>query len=78
MKEVRIKRTMNKYGVRVKRCCASCQHKLINDEGERYCNLRDIVVGQMDKCRKWAINGLENAGKGGGDVRLKDTQEVAF
>ena len=78
MAEVRIARVENKYGVRVKRCCASCQHKVINEDGERFCSLSRLMVEQKFRCNKWKINGLDNAGKGGGDVRHKDTKEVLF
>ena len=78
MAEVRIARVENKYGVRVKRCCASCQHKMINEDGERICLLKHLLVEQKFRCNKWKINGLDNAGKGGGDVRHKDTKEVLF
>ena len=78
MAEVRIARVENKYGVRVKRCCASCLHKRINEEGERCCALTRLLVGQKQKCDEWKMGGVMNAGKGGGDVRHKDTKEVLF
>ena len=78
MAEVRIQSVYNKYGIRVKRCCASCGHKCILNDGDRLCAIKQIIVGQKFRCKKWVMNGLENAGKGGGDVRQKDTKEVLF
>ena len=38
-KEIRITCASNAYGVKVKRCCASCRHKEITNEGARVCAL---------------------------------------
>ena len=67
----------NAHGVKVKRCCASCEHKCIEKDGTRVCAQMMIKVEQQVKCKQWLMSdGLKNAGKGGGEVRLKGTTEV--
>ena len=78
-KEIRITCASNAYGVKVKRCCASCQHKCIDKEGARVCAQMMIIVEQMFECRQWQMSdGLKNAGMGGGVVRLKGTEEIVI
>ena len=74
---IRITSVRNAHGVKVKRCCASCQHKCIESDGTRICALMMLKVQQKFKCKKWQMSdGMKNAGKGGGVVRLKGTQEI--
>ena len=74
---MRIVSVRNSYDVKVKRCCASCQHKCIEKDGTRICSQMMIKVEQRFKCKQWLMSdGLKNAGKGGGVVRLKGTTEV--
>ena len=74
---IRITSVRNAHGVKVKRCCASCQHKCIKNDGTRFCALKMMVVEQKFKCKQWQMSdGMNNAGKGGGVVRLKGTTEV--
>ena len=69
----------NKHCVKVKRCCASCLHKEITNEGARVCALMELKVEQMFRCKKWQMSkGLENAGKSGGVVRDKETKEIVI
>ena len=76
-KEIRITSVRNAYGVKVKRCCASCQHKCIETDGTRVCAQMMIKVEQRFKCKQWLMSdGLKNAGKGEGVVRLKGTTEI--
>jgi hypothetical protein len=64
-------------GVKVKRCCASCQHKWSEADGTRVCAQMMIKVERKFKCKQWQMrDGMKNAGKGGGVVRLKGTTEV--
>ena len=78
-KEIRITCASNAYGVKVKRCCASCQHKEITNEGARVCALMKLKVEQMFECQQWQMSdGLKNAGMGGGVVRLKGTTEIVI
>ena len=74
---IRITSVRNAHGVKVKRCCASCQHKCIESDGTRVCAQMMIKVEQKFKCKQWQMSdGLKNAGKGGGVVRLIGTTEV--
>ena len=76
-KVIRITSVRNAHGVKVKRCCASCQHKCVEADGTRVCALKMMMVEQKFKCKQWQMSdGMKNAGKGGGVVRLIGTQEV--
>lgn len=68
---------MNGYHVKVKRICASCQHREVLDDGTRICTMMQLKVKQKFVCPKWEMSdGLENAGlQTGGVVCLKGTQE---
>lgn len=78
-KVMRIVSVRNAHGVKVKRCCASCQHKCIEKDGTRICAAMMIVVGQKFKCKQWQMtDGLKHAGKGGGVVRNKETKEIVI
>ena len=77
MDKMRIVSVRNSYDVKVKRCCASCQHKCIEKDGTRFCALKMMVVEQKFKCKQWQMSdGLKNAGKGGGAVRNIETKEI--
>ena len=74
-----VRSVRNAHGVKVKRCCASCQHKCIESDGTRVCALMMLKVQQRFKCKKWQMSdGMKNAGKGGGVVRLIGTQEIVI
>ena len=74
---IRITSVRNAHGVKVKRCCASCQHKCIESDGTRVCAQMMIKVEHKFKCKQWQMSdGMKNAGKGGGVVRLIGTTEV--
>ena len=74
---IRITSVRNAHGVKVKRCCASCQHKCIESDGTRVCAQMMIKVEQKFKCKQWQMSdGVKNAGRGGGVVRLIGTTEV--
>ena len=50
----------NKRGIKVKRCCASCKHKDIDNDGNRYCKLG---YDSCDTCKKWRMSkALRNCG----------------
>ena len=79
MKKMKITSVRNAYGCKIKKCCASCQHKCIESDGTRICALMMLKVQQRFKCKKWQMSdGMKNAGKGGGVVRLKGTQEIVI
>jgi hypothetical protein len=76
-KEARIAKVVNDFGIKVKRCCASCQHKFVDNDGIRFCTEESRNVSQKNKCKKWQLSdGLKMAGKGGGLVRNKNTKET--
>ena len=79
MNNMRIVSVRNSYDVKVKRCCASCQHKCIEKDGTRFCALKMMVVEQKFKCKQWQMSdGLKNAGKGDGVVRDIESKEIAI
>ena len=79
MNNMIIRSVRNAHGVKVKRCCASCQHKCIESDGTRICALMMLKVQQKFKCKKWQMSdGMKNAGKGGGVVRLMETKEIVI
>ena len=64
VKEIRITSVRNAHGVKVKRCCASCEHKCIEKDGTRVCAQMMIKVPQDFVCPKWQMSeGLRNAGR---------------
>ena len=49
----------------------------VEKDGTRVCAQMMIKVEQKFKCKQWLMSdGMMNAGKGGGVVRLKGTTEV--
>ena len=68
---------MNTCHIRVKKICASCQHKDVENDGTRVCTKMQLKVPQQLVCPQWQMaEGLKNAGLSGGVVRLKGTQEI--
>ena len=79
MIKLRITSVRNAYGVKVKKCCASCQHKCIESDGTRVCASMMLVVQQRFRCKQWLMSeAMQNAGKGGGVVRDRETKEVVI
>ena len=77
--DIRITSVRNAHGVKVKRCCASCQHKCIEKDGSRVCAQMMLKVEQKFKCKQWEMSdGMKNAGKGGSVVRQKGTAEIVI
>ena len=70
--------SLNAYGITVKKMCASCQFKDVENDGERTCKKMELKVRQQFLCCHWQMSdGLKNAGlQNGGVVRLKGTQEI--
>ena len=68
----------NQYHIEIKACCASCQHREVQDDGTRLCRKVGLVVEQKFKCHLWELNdGLKNAGhQTGGVVRHFATKEI--
>ena len=69
---------LNAYHIKVKVCCASCQHKEVLKDGSRICNQMKLIVEAASVCQQWQMSdGLKNAGLlSGGVVRLKGTAEI--
>jgi len=69
---------MNMYRVSVRKWCASCQLKDVDNEGERFCTGMMLKVPRDFICPKWQMSGgLKNAGlQKGAVVRLKGTTEI--
>ena len=69
---------LNANYISVKRCCASCQHRCIENDGSRICELVQLTVEQTFKCEQWQMSdGLKKAGLlSGGVVRLIGTTEI--
>ena len=64
----------NQYHIRVRKWCASCERKVVDDEGTRICSGMQLKVPQNFICPRWQLaKGLMNAGRSGGVVRLKGT-----
>ena len=60
----------NKRGIKVKRCCASCENKKIDDFGKRSCSLG---YASCLTCRHWRMREeLRNAGTPFGVIKTKD------
>jgi len=74
-----MKTMLNAYHIRVKKICASCKHKECMNDGTRVCHKMELKVEQQFKCRQWEMaDGLRNAGKGDGVVRLRETKEIVI
>ena len=69
---------VNAYGITVKKMCASCAMKEVQNDGERVCQKMGLKVKQQFCCRHWQMSdGLKNAGlQNGGVVRQRGTQEI--
>ena len=51
---------MNANKLKIKRCCASCRHKQIDENGKRTCRLIAIRVERRYRCPRWQMTeGLE-------------------
>ena len=60
----------NKRGIKVKRCCASCANKEIDELGKRHC-----ILGYASciTCRHWRMRDeLRNAGNPFGVIKTKE------
>ena len=72
--------TVNKFGLVIKKCCASCQHKYVENDGARVCAQMMLKVQPRFKCKQWQMSeGLMKAGmQNGGVVRLRETKEIVI
>jgi hypothetical protein len=72
--------SVNAYGITVKKMCASCAMKEVQNDGERVCKKMGLMVKQQFCCRPWQMSdGLKNAGlQNGGVVRQRGTQKIVI
>ena len=65
---------MNRFGIGIKQCCASCAYKdLTRNILSRYCVKREIDIEPCDVCCRWKMNGqLAMAGLAKGKVKCKE------
>lgn len=69
----------NEFHINVKKCCASCAMKEILKDGTRVCSQMQLKVESTFKCQKWEMSeGLRNAGRSGGVVKLHKTNQVVI
>ena len=70
--------SVNAYGITVKKMCASCAMKEVQNDGERVCKKMGLKVNQQFCYRHWQMSdGLKNAGlQMGGVVRLRGTNKI--
>ena len=68
----------NQYHIKIKECCASCQHREVLNDGTRLCKKVGLIVEQKFKCRQWQMSdGLKKAGhQTGAVVRHLETKEI--
>ena len=70
---------INKYHIRVKKCCASCGFREVDDDGVRICTETQERVGKTDLCPKWKLSkGMQQAGSSRGKVRSKTTKQIVI
>ena len=66
---------VNRYGIAVKKCCASCQHKCLTDFAERKCALTNRRVKSRQTCTDWELSeGLSSLGCERGRVQRREYQ----
>ncbi len=46
----------NDFRVSVRRCCASCGNKEVQNDGTRWCPVAQRQVGQCDVCDRWTMS----------------------
>ena len=57
--------------IKVRKMCASCLYKTVDNEGVRICEEMQLKVEQQFVCKKWVMSdGLKNAGRSGGKLKV--------
>ena len=71
---------VNPYGLRIKKCCASCALKMTTDNlHHRKCTRKKKKVRPTDCCRQWKLSHcLEQLGREKGMVRDRKTGKILF
>ncbi len=68
----RILRERNKHGIKVKRCCLSCQYKTYDEKEGRYCSKVMIKVDKRFYCKLWEMaDDIYKVGDHTGRVKTK-------
>ena len=79
MKKTRMSYARNCQGIKVKKCCASCQHKCVNKDGSRLCTLTMRRVSTNSRCLSWEMmEKLHNAGLCIGHVKSEEYLKYAL
>lgn len=74
-KQEKTKMVPNRFGIMVKKCCASCQHKCLNDMAQRCCELTARKVKARQVCDNWQMSEqLEMLGCEHGKVQRREYQ----
>jgi hypothetical protein len=62
----------NENGIMIKKCCASCKKRKLDNELGRSCSRHKVLVDSDDCCKKWVLSPkLNNAGNGIGKVKSR-------
>ena len=70
---------VNRYGIAVKKCCASCQHKCLTDMAERKCEMTGKRVRGNHKCNDWELSEkLEMLGCEQGLMEVRASESLAM
>ena len=73
------KSMLNQHGIVIKKCCASCQHKTVENDGTRICQLMQLKVQQKFKCQKWQpAESFSQAGSSKGKVKRREYLMFVF
>ena len=73
MMEETEKIALNSHGLRIKKCCASCIHKYVEEDGSRACPIIDEYVKSDHLCEHWAMDyNTSQAGVCRGRVHKKE------
>ena len=70
-----VERVPNKFGIMIKKCCASCQHKCLDDFARRHCDLTRRPVRAGYVCGDWDMSEqLNTLGCEHGHVQRREYQ----
>ena len=47
---------LNTQGIGIKKCCGSCMHKRVTDEGLRLCRKHRMYVYKTNCCKDWRMD----------------------
>ena len=64
---------LNCHYIAIKKCCASCQHRFVTDEGFRICRKHRKYVYKTNCCNCWLMNRkLNKSGARWGQMKSND------